>query len=504
MTSDARARRSKGRRLLGCLVKGPLGCAAFAAGSLAMLVLFLPPTCGRYGQRELERAFDAHFEGSLDIDDAWFGSLYGEQRLRSLVLRDPDGLEILRADATAPSLRPLFTGDDDPDDSRASPRRAWGPIDVTIHNLNVVIDREGVTNVARALKPRERSTDVEITVSGRGVAFDQESRQGEAQSSLELGVSVFPVDLTVERWTVARAWSRERALVLTDFEATGAFDDSSRRGSLGLHLAGKGAVKDTPRGIFRCIVDLADLELVEGRGPYELSFELRDLPSALLDRLAGAPLTPLLGTNTRSVVVRATRSDRRPVALELSLQADAVTLDGALVLDPLRSLLTPADGAPLELSVASASFWTDELVRLLLPCVETVLPPAPDAEPTLVVRDFALPLSGAPERTAATLTWPLGLRYTLARAWCDGAEDASGAIDALTLRIEGGVVSYDDLALPLATGRLLLRGTCPLPDGPLSLTTTLEREGQPPWTRRWTGPRSAPVVEEPRAPEADR
>lgn len=504
MTSDAKPRKSKGRRLLGCLIKGPLGCAAFAAGSLAMLVLFLPPTCGRYAQREVERAFDAHFQGSLDIDDAWFGSFYGEQRVRSLVLRDPDGLEILRADATAPSLRPLLTSDDDEGRAGASTRRPWGPIDVRVRNLNVVFDREGVTNVARAFQPRERAPDVQVVVSDRGVAVDLDDGPNEPESSLQFSASVFPVQLTVERWTVARSFARERALVLTDFEGAGAFDDTSRRGRLGLHLGGKGDVQGTPRGIFRCTVDLADLELAEGRGPYQLSFELRDLPSELLERVAGAALAPALGAHTRHLILRATRAERGPVALELSLQSDAVALDGRLVLDPLQKVVTPADGAPLELVVAPGSFWTDALVRALLPCVESVQPPAADAQPRLVVRDFALPLSGAPERTAATLTWPLGMRYTLARAWGDGAESASGAIDALTLRIEGGVVHYDGVALPLENGRLVLAGTSGLADGSLSITATHEREGEPPRTRRWSGTRAAPVAAEERAPEAER
>ena len=128
-------------RLVGCLIKAPLGCLAFFIGAAVVLVLFLPPALGGLVSDGLEEWFARRYRGTLEVKEAWLGSLYGPQKVESITLRDPERNEILHATLRAPSLGPVFwEGAED-----------WGPIEIHVDNVRLVRDADGVSNLALAL-----------------------------------------------------------------------------------------------------------------------------------------------------------------------------------------------------------------------------------------------------------------------------------------------------------------------------------------------------------------
>ena len=54
-------------KLLGCLIKGPLGCLAFLVGAGVVFVVFLPPACGNVVSQELETWFAERHEVTLAV-----------------------------------------------------------------------------------------------------------------------------------------------------------------------------------------------------------------------------------------------------------------------------------------------------------------------------------------------------------------------------------------------------------------------------------------------------
>jgi hypothetical protein len=131
----------KRRGCFGLAFKSALGCAAFAFGSLVVLVLLLPTLCGSFIASAVEKSFHASYRGTLSIeglDLAWTR----QQEVRNAVLRAPDGSEVARASVTLPSLFEIARSDG----SR------FGSVHVVL-NASLVADDAGVTNLERALEP---------------------------------------------------------------------------------------------------------------------------------------------------------------------------------------------------------------------------------------------------------------------------------------------------------------------------------------------------------------
>lgn len=124
-----------------------MGCLAFAIGAAGVIVLFLPPALGRLLDRTIEDWFAERHAGRLELGDAWLGSIYGEQRVERLILRDPDGDEVLRGALRAPSLEQLFDG----------PPHRFGPVVLRIELLRLVGTGEGSSNLERALAELPRA-----------------------------------------------------------------------------------------------------------------------------------------------------------------------------------------------------------------------------------------------------------------------------------------------------------------------------------------------------------
>lgn len=134
------------RGVLGFLFKTTLGCVAFAVGSLVVLVLLLPTMLSGFVARRGADTFDAMYQGRLEIGSAtlaWFG----EQSLRDVRLLDPSGAQVVRANATLPSLLTLI---------RSGGTRL-GTIVVDVE-ADLAADDAGTTNLQRALAPRGATT----------------------------------------------------------------------------------------------------------------------------------------------------------------------------------------------------------------------------------------------------------------------------------------------------------------------------------------------------------
>ncbi|MCY2961299.1 MAG: hypothetical protein NTY35_14145 [Planctomycetota bacterium] len=148
------------RSLLGFLFKTTLGCTAFAFGSLLVLVLLLPTLLAGTATSRGAAAFDARYQGRLEIGSAslaWFG----EQSVRGVRLLDPSGAEVLRADATLPSLWSLIRS--------GGTRLGTIVLDV---DATLAADEAGTTNLQRALAPRGASSGTGGQPGGDEAPFD--------------------------------------------------------------------------------------------------------------------------------------------------------------------------------------------------------------------------------------------------------------------------------------------------------------------------------------------
>ena len=143
MSEPERPARRKARRFLGCLVKGPLGCLAFLVGAVLVLVVLAPSTLGDLLTTHVAEEFNEAHAGTLEFGRSWFGSLYGDQEVKGIVLRDPDGAEVLNGTWSAPSLLSLFTSEPD-----------WQPGALQISGVNLERDATGVTNLERVFARR--------------------------------------------------------------------------------------------------------------------------------------------------------------------------------------------------------------------------------------------------------------------------------------------------------------------------------------------------------------
>ena len=109
MTED---KPSKVPRFFSCLIKGPLGCLAFAVGAAAIAILLLPPALGRWIDRRVERWFEERHGGSLELDSA-------EGRGTLATIRLPQGSSDGKRDADGPQREPGPTGREGESDAGA-------------------------------------------------------------------------------------------------------------------------------------------------------------------------------------------------------------------------------------------------------------------------------------------------------------------------------------------------------------------------------------------------
>ncbi|QDU69140.1 hypothetical protein [Engelhardtia mirabilis] len=131
------------RRVLGVLVRGPIGCISFLLGATVVLVALVPVIGSRIGPQAAEDAFGESFMGRLEIDGVDL-SWVSRQAVTGIVLEDPDGERVLDASISLPALTALARGSGG----------KLGRIAVELPTVELTRNTEGNWNVARALTPR--------------------------------------------------------------------------------------------------------------------------------------------------------------------------------------------------------------------------------------------------------------------------------------------------------------------------------------------------------------
>ncbi len=337
---------------LGCLVAGPLGCVAFLGGGAAVGTYFTPELAADFLNEALPEGFDHTFAGDLDIGSfelSWTRS----QRIDDLVVRDPEGREVLRADVRAPSLLRLL--DDESD---------LGVIEIEL-DVHLIADETGRTNLARAFGPlpgvkvNYEGPD-DWTAATRELLF---ARKG------ELRISIRELALVSERTIV-----RGAPLRLTDVEASLVFGPDGP-----LHLVAVGA---TPGGALALEADiereafLAQHALDPGvRGRLSASGVPTELVAAVIGSVE--ELADLFGDHIDvAASLGAPEDGAAPLRAELRSPTARVELFGTLASTGLFSEAAPTRELRLDADLWDASlaerlglapeiaFTTEEPIRI--------------------------------------------------------------------------------------------------------------------------------------------
>ncbi len=438
-------------RLLSCLVKGPLGCLAFLLGALVVLVLFLPPVLGRLADRSLETWFNQSHLGTLETTEVWLGSLYGPQRIESLIVRDPEGQEVLRASVRAPSLGPVLFDDDDD----------YGPVSIRVASLRIVRERDGGTNLGHAFAHRPGASSV-VSTYGGALRFSSDD--------MRLNVPVpIEIELVIDRLRYADAQGQEG--LLEKLALRGELELSSRGATLELEGgADSGAV--------RVQLKAGELRGESGR-PWRFELDAEHLPAALLDLLlgSGALLERVAGPRierARVVWWNAAGGERALEELALDTQELSLSLRSGRTRE--RALVSGEDGRA-QLEFTSESWCARRLLPELVPVIGEVRALEPDGRFALSASRFSLPL----DADLARLDARVELGYPRALWTLDGsallalpadpsdAEPApspfrrraplAAAAGTLAVEVAGGTVSLAAQEIPCEEGALALDGS---------------------------------------------
>lgn len=250
------ARRQK-RGWWGCLFTAPLGCAAFLAGAVAVAVLLLPVAGGRLLSRAAEEQFRTSFRGRLAVERARLPSFHGRQELR-FGLEDPEGRTVLDAQLEAPAL-PWRSLDRE---------ESWGPVEIRLAALAIVVGPDGVTNLEHALEPRPegRAEDGSLQVSFGGV------------ERIDLVFSIAELS-----WRASA--DPARGFELRDARGLGQLD--LRAGARELSLAGSASPGEGLAPLaFELVLRSTHADLAAGRAPeLRLRLAAREVSAGLVDAL---------------------------------------------------------------------------------------------------------------------------------------------------------------------------------------------------------------------------
>jgi hypothetical protein len=437
-------------RFVSCLVKGPLGCLAFFVGAGLALVLLVPPVAGRVIDRTLERWFSKRYAGELELGDAWLGSLWGEQRVERILLRDPLGEEILRAKLTAPPLSEFFSNHGN-----------YGPVEVRVERMSV-IERDGLTNLERALE----------------ALAPEEARTSDLRTDQS---TTLALDLWIARLRYAS--EREAEDTLVDLRLQGALEWGPLETRLALETQGvsEGAMHARLR------LERSELGLVN---PWKGVVELEGVPTVLARALCPA-LRPITGA-------AGSRIDR----LRWSFSPEAVALECAdagvelAFAGKLEGGIVVAETEPVVLGLACHVSALG--LSTLFPFLARVECEANDAVHELRLHHARWPLDG----DWAKLAGELELSFASAKAAL--AATSRPPLIALLgplaprLPVAGGELDLTGLQIPLENGWVRFEGRLELGSGAGSVAVAGEVDGAP-LERLELGPDAAPPL--PAAPD---
>jgi len=433
-------------RAVSCLIKGPLGCLAFVLGGVLVAVLFLPVAAGRLTDRFLEGWFDEQHFGSIELGDVWVGSLYGPQTIDSVILRDPVGDEVLRAELDAPALGQLF-------DSHGE---AYGPVRIHVKALNLTEFADGSTNIERALRWREPDAE----------------RRLERELSTDVPL-VVALELVIDRLNYADARG-ERGLL----------ENLTLRGTLlwapdttELELEG-GSDPRVPEPL------QAELDFSRpgpGRtGARQVAFRARGAPSVLLGVLCelGGTLARFAGPRVDEL----SWSERgETVELVVADEEASLTLAGAWRRAERVLRAGPEQTAELVFPVREP--WSSEFLAPLLPLVRGARAGSGAAHARARLMHYEIPLTGSSSRLLGDLELELAnASYELDPSFLallpDPGLRLAQAELARALRLRDGRVEYSDFRLPLEQGWIAVDGACDLASAACDLRVRVENLGQ--------------------------
>lgn len=447
------APRGRFRRLLGLLVRGPLGCLSFLLGAGVVLLAVTPLIVSRLGPGVVEEDFEATFEGSLDVerfDLGWFE----RQALGAVTLEDPDGGDVARGTLSFPSLVDLARGGG----------TEFGRVRLAADFVALERDAEGRWNLARALAPRAARRDGarrEIAREGDGSDGGPLARLADRRAQLELRVDRFTVadrgeggpdePLVVEGFDLALALAPGSATVLQGGGRITA-PEASDIAIAGLLTSGAALAEPLPVRELRVRVDRVSVDWLD-------RFLRQD--GRLVALVGGVALAELDARRRESggdeLLVRLDLTGARTVAtVHLAVE------DGHLVVDEERvsqvRLLDPSGLAegyvgallPEHLALRStAETLTIDLERLSWPLPPALGGPPPAASGRAGAGGLGL------EATAALGGWvletsggPLGLDDAQLSVRLDPATGLAASLVAATAG--GGALTLDVTTAPLA------------------------------------------------------
>jgi hypothetical protein len=458
------------KRLVGCLVKGPLGCASFLIGAAAIFTLFLPWACGRTARRDVEELFTEHFEGELALGHTWLFSLYGPQWVNGVELHDPEGDLVLKGRMQAPKLLSLVCGalQECPDE--------WGPVELRVERLHLLADESGITNLERALALRESGKPfpidlqagrkmLEIRHRNRGIRL---TTAGDVTLQIEVGRLTYSNPETI---------ARGRELRIEDLELSGRI--GSAAGGRFIHLGGEGLLPLDP------LTGLPGKVTIEGRldrfrslhvspatAVWSLTIGTGAVDTADLEILlgTGGRLAALFGPRLTGAEVVLRHSGEGELFLEhLSVESEAGTLrvtGGELL--PGGVLESGEEGGIL-LDFPLESRWMGDLLRPFLPLCREVASDDSAARGSLELKPFLLAeglrlegLSGqARLELPSSSSWRLP--PSLVGEFPRPARQVLGGRSVfLTSRIEEGVFHYERQRLSSRNAQIAYDGALDL------------------------------------------
>ncbi|MCE9593187.1 MAG: hypothetical protein K8S98_03240 [Planctomycetes bacterium] len=331
---------------------------------LAVVVFVFPSALANAGKGFAERAFAERFQGRVALGELEL-SWTGPQTVRSLEIFDPSGAKIVSASVTAPSIRQLLNG------------KQLGRARVEFE-ADLSADDAGVTNLERALAPREAKTP--------GTSKPDEPSDWRAQvRDLELQLDVVGRRVA---WSDARTRAAGRPIVLSNL-VVGAKLEHGERATVSLAAD---LQDDHPR---KLALDAKVSHPFAAPGAaepprLELSADLEELPTGLIDGLAGlgGKLTRVLGPAV--TVVASGSGDAKTGSLAFTLEGERAKASGELALED--GVLRGVKPRAFEARVA-----VDE--PLLRDFVTPMLPPGlalervGDSAVVVAVDDFTLELA---------------------------------------------------------------------------------------------------------------
>jgi|RhiMethySRZTD1v2_1073278.scaffolds.fasta_scaffold239884_1 hypothetical protein len=441
-------------RVLSCLVKGPLGCLAFLVGASVVLVLFLPFAAGRLTDRLVEEWFAEHYHGALELSDAWVGSLYGPQEVGGLILRDPNGDEVLRASLRAPAIRLAFS------------QHAYGPVEIHVNVLRLVQAPDGTSGLVRALRERDE------------LAERRESRRG-LETDVPMHVSL-QVALDRLRWTGARG--EEGALDNLRFE--GQIEWTPERVRVVLH-GGSDPLVPEPLTVH---VELVRPESGPSQ-PWTVAWSCDHVPSVLAAILCGSAASPQSLAGPYVDGVRWT-STGELVELALEDEGASLALQGQRSGSSLYSNL-PGQAVDVVLPVNEP--WLAKVLLPLLPGVGA-LEPEPDGSAALRLDPYRIDLAGPVPVVTGELAFDVGFRsYALAPAIVAQLREPFAVPQPGVVRqhvtLREHAATFSDLSLPCEGGTLELEGALDLASGAYDVGVSAMGPGGELEALRLSGPR---------------